>query len=273
MKHTSVLSAAAVFLLVQLTVSLVGLQGLQCPTNISEKCNCQMEPEFILNCSNNNRKISLTSESMGSPWPDLKFECVNKTDGEIFKLFRFDQINLTKSVHKLTINSCPHSVIQLIESSVINHIDPNSFEITTTDLMILPQNIFRNLTNLSLLYFEANNLGTLPANVFAHLAKLQELKFKEDTRRTLPDEIFNNHTDLVTFHLIGTNLRRLSANIFQNLTKLKTMALIQSQLTTLPENIFEHQTNLQWLFLHGNQLNDLLRKYFWSLNKVGVFVS
>lgn len=78
---------------------------------------------------NNNEKISLITESMDSQWPDLKFECVNTTDTEMFESLHFDQINLTKSVHKLTITSCPPSIIQLIKSSVINRIDEKLFRI------------------------------------------------------------------------------------------------------------------------------------------------
>ena len=103
-----------------------------------------------------------------------------------------------------------------------------------SDLTTLKQGDFDNLTSLTSLDLDDNNLSNLPAGIFNHLSSLTSLDLNDNSLSNLPVEIFNNLSSLTSLDLDDNNLSNLPAAIFNYLGGLTTLDLSGNSLSCLP---------------------------------------
>jgi len=113
----------------------------------------------------------------------------------------------------------------------------DTFWMNENELSIIPQGIFKELTNLRLLVLGGNRFTYIPEEAFKDLNNLQYLAITENKLATLPD---------------GT---------FDGMDKLLKLSLQYNQITYLPDQIFKRVKNLQYLNLASNGLNNLPNVY------------
>lgn len=123
-------------ILIQLAAFECG-DRIKCSKNIPTVCSCNSEPKFNIECAKNNEKFSLT-ESADRKYLDLN--CIQISDGKILEF-----------VH--------------LSSIVANHTNITGVQVQSNNLSTLPQNIFKNLENLSYLDLAGNALTTLPRTI------------------------------------------------------------------------------------------------------------
>lgn len=116
----------------------------QCPTNLPKECDCKSEPMFFYSCAKNKEKIWLENH--------LYLNCTTISDGKIFNLINLIRENspeFNKSMVELTINSCPLSVLPLIEWTIIGLIDTMDLDLKVNNFTTIPENFFQSQTHLS----------------------------------------------------------------------------------------------------------------------------
>ena len=87
---------------------------------------------------------------------------------------------------------------------------------------------------------------------FANLSNLTELYLDNNDLRTLPDGVFEGLANLEILYLHNNDLRTLPDGIFGGLANLRTLYLDTNDLRTLPDGIFGGLANLGILYLHSN---------------------
>ena len=136
------------------------------------------------------------------------------------------------------------------------------------NLSTLPSDIFDNLTQLTRLWLGGNQLSTLPSDIFDNLTQLSLLSLGGNQFSTLPSDIFDNLTQLTQLHLGDNQLSTLPSDIFDNLTQLTELQLWDNELSTLPSGIFDNLTQLTELSLANNNLSTLLSGIFAGLTEI-----
>lgn len=256
--------AIVVLILIQLTASVY---SYKCPTNIHRDCTCE-ERGFLgiyeLACKNNYQSIKMMSyDSI-----DLRIICKNvSSDGDIFELLNFERDNDVFTL-ELTINSCPVSVVNKIESSIISRTTTSSLQVRADSMSTLPANLFNGKSNLSQLRIKGNQLTTLPANIFDNLSNLLLLQVSGGSIETFPTNIFDRLTRLLLFRLSENQLKTVPENMFKRQTIVRQINLSYNQLTSLPANIFKYNTELSVVHLQGNQFETLPANIFSHLHRI-----
>nr|7YCO_B Chain B, Repebody (A6) [Cyclostomatida]8H6F_X Chain X, Repebody (A6) [Cyclostomatida]8H6F_Y Chain Y, Repebody (A6) [Cyclostomatida]8H6F_Z Chain Z, Repebody (A6) [Cyclostomatida] len=115
----------------------------------------------------------------------------------------------------------------------------------------------KELTNLTFLFLNLNQLQSLPNGVFDKLTNLKELVLVENQLQSLPDGVFDKLTNLTLLHLMVNQLQSLPKGVFDKLTNLTELDLSYNQLQSLPEGVFDKLTQLKDLRLYQNQLKSV----------------
>ncbi len=116
---------------------------------------------------------------------------------------------------------------------------------------------FDELTSLTHLDLEFNELSTLPAGIFDGLTSLTRLGLASNRITALPAGIFDGLTSLTRLNLTSNRIGTLPAGIFDGLTSLTRLDLDSNRITALPAGIFDGLTSLTDLRLHFNRLSTL----------------
>lgn len=168
----------------------------------------------------------------------LSFVCRNISDGQIYDLLNMDRINrkLFESP-KVKIDSCPPSIIALIEKTVIRRNSSLEFSLEANGMTTVPENILENQARFHILEVKGNKLTKLPAKSQQHLTTLSLYG------NTMSGKIFRSLTGLVQFSLFENNLTTLPGGIFKGQSNLIKLFLDDNNLKTLPEHIFQLNWN------------------------------
>ena len=124
--------------------------------------------------------------------------------------------------------------------------------LNANDLASLPVGVFDDLTSLTVLYLYSNDLTTLPAGVFDKLTALTILRLNGNDLTTLPTGVFDGLTSLTILYLHANDLASLPVGVFDDLTSLTGLYLSSNELTTLPDDVFDKLISLTVLELQGN---------------------
>lgn len=119
------------------------------------------------------------------------------------------------------------------------------------------------LTRLTGLYLESNQLSSLPAEI-GQLANLTELKLYNNQLSSLPAEI-GQLTNLTGLYLYNNQLTSIPEELGQ-LKNLRVLWLGGNQLTNIPERLCQ-LVKLRVLTLFGNKLSNI-PKVLWRLTKL-----
>jgi len=113
------------------------------------------------------------------------------------------------------------------------------------------------LQQLNLSY---NKLNKFPDNIFKDLHQLTVLNLDMNELAILPDDLFIGPDQLGTLNLSYNKLTKLPANILKPLKNLHQLNLFHNELKMLPEDIFKGLNNLNEIGLSYNRLETLPEK-------------
>lgn len=145
----------------------------------------------------------------------------------------------------------------------IEYIDENSFKgcgklafliLQVNKISEVHENSFIHNTDLSVFFFDRNQLSTLPENLFVNQQKLRSLILRSNKLSDLPKNIFNNLTKLDYLNLSNNQLKVLKNAWFVHLESMEILLLSMNQIEELPVNIFSALKKLTRLNLDNNKL-------------------
>ena len=123
-------------------------------------------------------------------------------------------------------------------------------------LVELPTNLLKVLSNLKALLLYNNELKELPSNFSNELSNLKFLLLSGNRLRNLPSNFSNGLSKLELLNLSGNELRNLPSNFSNEISNLKYLLLTGNQLEELPPNFLNGLTNLQYLDLSDNPISE-----------------
>lgn len=129
-----------------------------------------------------------------------------------------------------------------------------SLTLNDNNLSSLEEGVFKDLTELEQLDLDGNNLSSLEEGVFEGLTSLTRLGLVDNRLSTLPRDVFDELTSLTRLDLDGNNLSSLPRGVFDEPTSLNRLNLAHNRLSTLPMSVFDELTKLTWLDLRNNPL-------------------
>lgn len=144
-------------------------------------------------------------------------------------------------------------------------------------LNILPQTLFRGLSNLSSLYLTNNKIAYLARDVFSDLKNLTFLTLDNCCvgPTQLPPGIFKNLKKLTTLTAENLGIQNFSAEVFGNISQLRKIQLNHNVMQTFPVSVLESLPKLQYLDIRSVPMsctcdNSLLQN--WTVNNTNVQV-
>ncbi|XP_069765236.1 chondroadherin-like [Narcine bancroftii] len=154
----------------------------------------------------------------------------------------------------------------------------SQLRLRSEDLPEIPANTFLNLSHLTTLYLNNNNIRRLRPGAFSGLAQLEFLHLNNNSLKELEAGVFQNATALAFLHLENNLLSDITPGVFSSLLKLNVLDLSNNCLTTIADLTFSGLKALRWLFLSNNQIrsissrafvgNRVLRKLYLDHNKL-----
>ena len=142
--------------------------------------------------------------------------------------------------------------------------------LNNNSLTELPEGIFDDLVNLSVLHLFGNRLQSLRSDLFDHNFRLTTLQLQNNSLRDLPSGLFDNNVNMVSLPLHSNSIRELRTGIFDNLKNLTSLELQSNRLTGVPANAFAHLGKLQQLDLSNNPITSLPSGIFNNLGGLNI---
>ena len=175
------------------------------------------------------------------------------------------------------------SEFDLLEVSVLSLWDRGMTELDASDfaglrylvelglssnrLAEIPENTFRDLVNLKILYLGANGLTTVPRAVRG-LSALQELYLWNNAIADLRSDAFDGLSELRDLGLLSNKLTNLPAGVFWDLKKLRYLHLRDNEITDVRKEALRGPEDLIRLDLGANPLGTLREDVFANVGNV-----
>ncbi|OWF43947.1 G-protein coupled receptor GRL101 [Mizuhopecten yessoensis] len=126
--------------------------------------------------------------------------------------------------------------------------------LSNADLAVLPENVFRGLSELKQLDLSNNIITVLPENLFDELSKLDQLYLSDNKIAVLPDNVFNGLSELYFLALSNNKIAVLPDNVFNGTSGLFFLDLSNNKIAVLPDNVFNGLSKLYGLYLSNNKI-------------------
>ncbi|XP_076396714.1 uncharacterized protein LOC143265922 [Megachile rotundata] len=158
-------------------------------------------------------------------------------------------------------------------------------ELSSSNLITLPENIFAKLGSLTWLTLRNNSFMSFPEGILKHNFNLTTIDLSHNTREiflfqnffansnpsglsTIPEDLFWGLISFISINLEENYIKTLPERIFEGLQQLSFLSLNSNRLITLPERIFSDMINLRHLKLSGNRLTSISRDLFSNLKSL-----
>ena len=166
-------------------------------------------------------------------------------------------------VNKINGVSDPADVTASHLAAITGTLDIRSSGITT-----LNAGDFDELTSLTELNLDFNQISSLPAGIFDDLTSLTTLTFSANSLSSLSSDVFDNLTSLTSLNCESNNLSSLSSGVFDNLTSLTSLDMDANPLSSLPSGIFDNLTSLTTLQMANNEFRSIPTGMFVNLTSL-----
>ncbi|GJQ74437.1 putative leucine rich repeat N-terminal domain protein [Trypoxylus dichotomus] len=129
-------------------------------------------------------------------------------------------------------------------------------EVYLSDLVEIPNNFFKMNPVLKIVGFPFANLSAISEDVFANLSNLTILSITDSSLETLPENLLANQVNLHVLELQHNRLKTIPGNIFRNLQFLEILKLTGNQLQKWNSPV-EQLPNLRYLNVASNHLTTI----------------
>ncbi|KAH9403022.1 hypothetical protein TYRP_015788, partial [Tyrophagus putrescentiae] len=182
--------------------------------------------------------------------------CVNQT-------FSYMPNNMPKEVKELILTKAH---VFVIGSGAFNNLKELTYlNLIGNRITRLPKHIFRNNTNLRILYLSHNPLKHIDEHTFSGLSYLKELDLRYCQLTALEHLTFEPLKNLELLWLQRNNIKVIAKDAFVGLSKLDTLSLSFNNLFKIHHLNFFDLTSLKSLSLSYNELEILEKRPFETL--------
>lgn len=136
----------------------------------------------------------------------------------------------------------------------------NSLSLIANDLVIIPREVFDNLT-ISYLSLQKNRIQIIRKNAFNNMPSLHELDLSHNILAYIDGDWFSN-CGIKVIDLSSNVLSEIPIGAFRNLKTLQFINLNKNRIKFLNENSFKGLTNLYWLTLETNKMKEIYNGTF-----------
>ena len=150
----------------------------------------------------------------------------------------------------------------------------DSLELNGTAITGLGVPITQDLSGLSILRLNTNNLTAIPADqLLPILADLTELYLHENEIASVGANAFENMSSLIRLTLRDNKLSAVPANLYSNLASLERLYLYNNQISSIAVAAFADLPKLERLRLYNNSISELVLGVFDDLNVTEINLS
>ncbi|XP_039300523.1 protein toll [Nilaparvata lugens] len=149
--------------------------------------------------------------------------------------------------------------------------DIDTLRLDESNLTVIPDDLFQDVTNVSWLNIRGNFITDLPKDVFRSLTKLQVLELGNNKLKNLEPGVFNNLTRLRLLNLWSNQLTDISRAVFTSTPNLESLDLSHNSLVSLRTDIFADLSKLETINLSGNEFSTLPQNLFLDNLKLKMF--
>lgn len=202
----------------------------------------------------------------------INIDCIDKNLNSLPKTIPINTTQLLlnrNNIHAL--DSFPESLIYLhmldLTKNNISHIArqfssyiPNIYSLNISDNYlnsITLENIFLNLSSLTILNISQNRLNKLSPYLFQGLQKLKILDISYNNIEKIEDYTFHLMESLHYLDLSGNKIKILKHQWFQNLNMLSSLILRENQLQNISNLVFSMLHQLTYLDLSKNNIKSV----------------
>lgn len=202
----------------------------------------------------------------------FSFRLVEKFQNLNIILFSSEKTLIRKSLSNETIR-IDKLRKHLFENITQNQIDTFVLDFENVDLSVLnlkclPDDLFKNFSNLTTIVLSQNKLTEINKCLFKDLFSLKAIDLSYNKLNRIPQDAFANLSSLIRLNLSFNDLEDLDSNLFKDLINLKELALVRNQLKKLDENVFTEVKSLERINLSYNKLEYISSKCFTNSNKL-----
>ncbi|CAH1239643.1 LINGO2 [Branchiostoma lanceolatum] len=133
-------------------------------------------------------------------------------------------------------------------------------------ITMVSDDTFDDLSNLTHLDLQINNLVSVPCVAFTPLSNLQDLRLSRNPLTRIPPKCFSSLKSLEVLHLKNMELTYLGKDTFFGLERLEMMALGWNNIHSIDDKAFGWHPNLQSISLNYNNLSAVPRSVWGNLS-------
>ncbi|TKS89932.1 Toll-like receptor 13 [Collichthys lucidus] len=163
------------------------------------------------------------------------------------------QLSLGGNTSKLYLNNCG---LKQISHTTFDYHGLVTLQMNGNKL-IIQQDTFKNLNNLSFLGLDKNRLRDIDPNWFIPLKKLTRMSLMKNEITELTPKAFSALTQLEELYLQFNLLKYITKKPFSRLRKLRKLNLSLNIIDFIEEGTFEDLKSLRYLDLSGNRIKRL----------------
>ncbi|KAI9550328.1 hypothetical protein GHT06_001601 [Daphnia sinensis] len=133
----------------------------------------------------------------------------------------------------------------------------SNLNLQNNQLEFLPDDLFEDQSNLKILWLEKNKLEKINQHIFKNLHLLRSLQLGSNKITQFEFGAFNNLQNLLQLNLQNNLLDALPSHVLQSLVNLTYLDLSNNKLANLDKDAFQFNGKLTELFLRNNSLEEL----------------
>ncbi|KAL5290651.1 hypothetical protein ACFFRR_010173 [Megaselia abdita] len=163
-------------------------------------------------------------------------------------------IALNPSVQRLSIKQ---NKIKTIDSSIQFYSELKYLDLSTNNLLEIPQRTFAYQKKLQELHMDSNKIGSVNSKTFVGLTSLTVLSLRGNFIEDINENVFSPLVKLEELNLSGNRIRDIHPNAFNGLLNLRILYLEDNTLTQIPSMVFSSVPSLAELFIGMNSFNKI----------------
>ncbi|XP_070559134.1 carboxypeptidase N subunit 2-like [Ptychodera flava] len=154
-----------------------------------------------------------------------------------------------------TIVDCSNRKLSEIPAGVPFNV--STLKLQDNALTHLPDDAFRNFTELQHLYLYGNRIEGISREAFSGLEHLNTLDIHGNMLETVPHGVFVPSHSLIDLYLHSNRIDNISSESFRDLSSLVTLDLHDNRINTIQDDLFDELASLKYLYLNDNLLASL----------------
>lgn len=249
-----------------------------CLPNLNKTNECVIEDvfqtfptDFHYHHPDDNEHGESTPSQQASSYKNIIFRCIalNYIPNNLFLVF--------ENIDVLDLSNCG---ILMVTANNFNHIGASRLKhlnLERNRIVVLNDDVFRQLENLELLNLHHNEIEEIHTNAFANLKKLRWLNLAKNRLHVFEVNLLRDLISLEYFYANANHIKALPPSIFNDSPKLRSIDLGENNMSFVDRFCFGNLSKLTQLDMSRNSLvdveirNENVEKLVLSFNRITNF--